>query len=56
MLRALGAEGLSFETIAGVNSSQPHGVPSEEDRRRRVSYHGSGACIKATAEYDQSCQ
>gem|GEM_PF-4955024 len=32
VLRALGAEGLSFETIAvsGVNSNQPHGVPSEK--------------------------
>lgn len=31
-LRSLGAEGLSFETIAvsGVNSNQPHGVPSEK--------------------------
>ena len=32
VLRAMGAEGLSFDTIAvsGVNSNQPHGVPSEK--------------------------
>lgn len=32
VLRAMGAEGLSFETIAvsGVNSNQPHGEPSDK--------------------------
>lgn len=32
VLRAMGAEGLSFPTIAvsGVNSNQPHGVPSDK--------------------------
>ena len=32
VLRAMGAEGLSFDTIAvsGVNSNQPHGVPSDK--------------------------
>lgn len=32
VLRAMGAEGLSFDTIvvSGVNSNQPHGVPSDK--------------------------